>query len=184
MKNFYTASHLIKYIKCNHIISNEFNEKSLKLKRNTRTIADELRLEKGLLHEAWYFGELKKKYSKVKDIKKLKGLSKEEKIKETIKGLKDGYELIYGGWLKSGNWSGELDFLEINKKVKSDLGSWSYEITDTKHSQKVKGDHIYQQGIYTNLLKEVQGILPEKFYILLKDKTKQPKDKTANQTID
>ncbi len=174
MKNFYTASYLIKYIKCNHIISNDFNEKKLKLKRNTRTVADELRLEKGLLHEAWYFSELKKKYSKVKDIKKLKGLSKEEKIKETIKALKEGYQLVYGGWLKSGNWSGELDFLEINKKVKSDLGSWSYEITDTKHSQKVKGDHIYQQCLYTNLLKEVQGILPEKFYILLKDKTKQP----------
>ncbi len=165
---------LVKYIKCNHIISNDFNEKKLKLKKNTRTVADKLRLEKGLLHEVWYFSELKKKYSKVKDIKKLKGLSKEEKIKETIKALKEGYDLIYGGWLKSGNWSGELDFLEINKKVKSDLGSWSYEITDTKHSSKVKGDHIYQQCIYTNLLKDVQGILPEKFYILLKDKTKQP----------
>ena len=174
MKNFYTASYLVKYIKCNHIISNDFNEKNFNLKRNTRTVADELRLEKGLLHEAWYFSELKKKYSKVKDIKKLKGLSKEEKIKETIKALKEGYDLIYGGWLKSGNWSGEFDFLEINKKVKSDLGSWSYEITDTKHSSKVKGDHIYQQCLYTNLLKEVQGILPEKFYILLKDKTKQP----------
>ena len=79
MKNFYTASYLIKYIKCNHIISNDFNEKKLKLKRNTRTVADELRLEKGLLHEAWYFSELKKKYSKVKDIKKIKGSSKEEK---------------------------------------------------------------------------------------------------------
>ena len=172
--NLYSATMLVKYIKCNHIISNDFNEKKLKLKRNTRTVADKLRLEKGLLHEAWYFSELKKKYSKFKDIKKLKGLSKEEKIKETIKALKEGYDLIYGGWLKSGNWSGEFDFLEINKKVKSDLGSWSYEITDTKHSSKVKGDHIYQQCLYTNLLKEVQGILPEKFYILLKDKTKQP----------
>ena len=173
MKNFYTASYLVKYIKCNHIISNDFNEKNFNLKRNTRTVADELRLEKGLLHEAWYFSELKKKYSKVKDIKKLKGLSKEEKIKETIKALKDGYELIYGGWLKSGNWSGELDFLEINKKVKSDLGSWSYEITDSKHGSKVKGAHIYQLGIYLNLLKEVQGIMPAKFYILLKDKSKK-----------
>ena len=41
------------------------------------------------------------------------------KIKETNKALKEGYELIYGGWLKSGNWSGELDFLEINNEVKS-----------------------------------------------------------------
>ena len=51
---------LTKFINCNHIITNEFNEKSLKLKRNTRTVADELRMEKGLLHEAWYFSELKK----------------------------------------------------------------------------------------------------------------------------
>ena len=62
MKNFYTASFFFKYIKCNQIISNDFNEKNLKLKRNIRTVADELRLEKGLLHEAWYFSELKKKY--------------------------------------------------------------------------------------------------------------------------
>ena len=66
MKNFYTATYLIKYIKCNHIISNEFHEKNLKIKRNTRTIADELRLEKGLLHETWYFGELKKNIQKLK----------------------------------------------------------------------------------------------------------------------
>ena len=83
--NLYSATMLVKYIKCNHIISNDFNEKKLKIERNTRTVADKLRLEKGLLHEAWYFSELKKKYSKVKDIKKLKGLSKEEKIKETSK---------------------------------------------------------------------------------------------------
>ena len=41
MKNFYTASYLVKYIKCNHIISNDFNEKNLKLKRNIRTVADD-----------------------------------------------------------------------------------------------------------------------------------------------
>ena len=44
--NLYSATMLVKYIKCNHIISNDFNEKKLKLKRNTRTVADKLRLEK------------------------------------------------------------------------------------------------------------------------------------------
>ena len=173
-KNFYSATMLTKFINCKHIISNEYHEKSLKLKRNKRTITDNLRMEKGLQHEALYFQELKKRYLKVKDIKSLKKLSKKEKIKETIKSLKEGYELIYGGWLELDEWSGELDFLEINKEVKSDLGNYSYEITDTKNSSKVKGDHIYQLGIYLDLLKNIQGILPKKFYILLKDKTKQP----------
>ena len=64
IKNLYSPTMLTKFINCNHIITNEFNEKSLKLKRNTRTVADELRMEKGLLHEAWYFSELKKKIFK------------------------------------------------------------------------------------------------------------------------
>ena len=76
--------------------------------------------------------------------------------------------IIYGGFLISGSWSGELDFLEINRNVKSKLGNYSYEIIDTKNSLKVKGDHIYQLGVYAYLLKNIQGTLPEKFYILLK----------------
>ncbi len=172
-KNFYSATMLTRYINCKHTITNEFNEKKLNLKRSERTGADNLRLEKGLIHEVDYFKELSKKYKKVKNIKVLKNLSKEEKIKETNKALKDGYELIYGGWLKSGNWSGELDFLEINNKVKSNLGNYSYEITDTKNSSKVKGDHIYQVCLYSFLLQEAQGTLSDNFFILLKDKSKE-----------
>ena len=164
---------LTRFINCKHIITNEFNEKKLNLKRAGRTVADNLRLEKGLIHEVQYFKELSKKYKKVKNIKILKNLSKEEKIEETIKALEDGYELIYGGWLQSGNWNGELDFLEINKNVQSNLGNYSYEIIDTKNSSKVKGDHIYQVCLYSFLLKEAQGTLADNFYILLKDKSKE-----------
>ena len=164
---------LTRFVNCKHIITNEFNEKTLNLKRTEKTISDKLRLEKGLIHELNYFKELSKKYKKIKNIKDLKSLSKKEKIKETIKALKQGYELIYGGWLESGKWSGELDFLEINTDLKSNLGNWSYEVTDTKNSASVKGDHIYQVGLYCFLLKDTQGILPNNFYILLKDKTKQ-----------
>ena len=106
---------LTKFVNCKHIITNEFNEKTLNLKRTEKTFSDKLRLEKGLIHELNYFKELSKKYKKIKNIKDLKSLSKKEKIKETIKALKQGYELIYGGWLESGKWSGELDFLEIIK---------------------------------------------------------------------
>ena len=173
-KNFFTPSMLTKFINCKQIISNEYFEKSLNLIKKKLTITDELRIQKGILHEDLYFKELKKKYSKVKNIKSLKNLSKKEKNKETIKAIQEGYEIIYGGFLISGSWSGELDFLEINRNVKSKLGNYSYEIIDTKNSSKVKGDHIYQLGVYAYLLKNIQGTLPEKFYILLKDSSKQP----------
>ena len=165
---------LTRYINCKHFITNEFNEKKLNLKRLEKSIADNLRLEKGLIHEIDYFKEISKKYKKIKNIKVLKNSSKEEKIKETVTALKEGYELIYGGWLESGDWSGELDFLEIKKNTNSNFGNWSYEVIDTKNSLNVKGDHIYQVSLYSFLLKEVQGALPENFYILLKDKSKNP----------
>ena len=173
-KNFYSATMLTRYINCKHFITNEFNEKKLNLKRLEKSIADNLRLEKGLIHEIDYFKEISKKYKKVKNIKVLKNSSKEEKIKETVTALKEGYELIYGGWLESGDWSGELDFLEIKKNTNSNFGNWSYEVIDTKNSLNVKGDHIYQVSLYSFLLKEVQGTLPDNFYILLKDKSKNP----------
>ena len=172
-KNFYSPTMLVNFINYKHFITDEFDEKIFNLKKSEKTIVDNLRIEKGLIHEEEYFNKLKKKYKKVKNIKKLKNLSKEEKIKETISALKAGYELIYGGWLASGNWIGELDFLEINNHVKSDLGNWSYEVTDTKNSPKVKKEHIYQVSLYSFLLKEAQGILPKNFYILLKNKKKE-----------
>ena len=172
-KNFYSPTMLVNFINYKHFITDEFNEKIFNLKKSEKTIVDNLRIEKGLIHEEEYFNELKKKYKKVKNIKKLKNLSKEEKIKETISALKGGYELIYGGWLASENYIGECDFLEINKHVNSDLGSWSYEVTDTKNSSKVKKEHIYQVCLYSYLLKQAQGTLPQNFYILLKDKKKE-----------
>ena len=172
-KNFYSATMLTGFINYKHYITDEFSENILKLKKSKKTVAENLRIEKGILHEEEYFKKLSKKYKKVKNIKKLKNLTKNEKIKETIDALKNGYELIYGGWLSSGNWIGELDFLEINKSVGSDLGNWSYEIIDTKNTPKVKKDHIYQVSLYSFLLKEVQGAFSENFYILLKDNSKE-----------
>ena len=160
-----------KFINCRHIILNEFKNK--KSTDEERTISEKLRLEKGLLHELNYFKELSKKYKKIKNIKNLKNLSRKEKISETIKALNNGYELIYGGWLQSDKWSGEIDFLEINTKKKSNLGNWSYEVIDTKYSSRVKSDHIYQVSLYSFLINEAQGFLPENFYILLKDKSKE-----------
>ncbi len=161
---------LKKYLSCKHIIFNEKNEHRLKLKRKPHSNIDQLRFDKGNIHEAKYFEKLKKKYSKVKNIKKLKDV---DKFNETIKAMKNGYEIIYGGWLAEGGWRGEADFLEINKNKKSNLGDYSYTVIDTKNSNKVKGDHIYQVGVYCDLLKKVQGVLPESFFILLKDGSKE-----------
>jgi len=118
MKNLYSPSMLKSYLSCKYIIFNDVNEKKLNLKKIELSKNDKLRLEKGNIHEKNYLKELKKKYKKVIDIKN-SDLSKEEKISKTIQSMKEGLEVIHGGYLKRDKWRGEFDFLIINKNLKS-----------------------------------------------------------------
>jgi predicted RecB family nuclease len=152
-KNFYTPSFFKKYLQCKYIIFNEYNEEKLGLKRKEITKSDDLRFKKGFKHEKEYFNSLKKKYKKVIDIKSLQ-LPRDEKIKKTLESIHEGYEIIYNGHLDDGKWSGEFDFLEINKNLKSNLGNYSYEILDAKNTSKIKPDHVFQLSVYSDLLEK------------------------------
>ena len=151
------------YLNCKYTIYNEFYERKLKLKRKEVNESDKLRFAKGNQFENDYLKELEKKYSKVIDLKKDKKTPKEEIAKETIKCMKEGYEVIRGGYLIDEKWRGEFDFLEINRNVKSKLGDYSYEISDTKNTTKIKPDHIFQVTTYANLLEKIQGIKSKNF---------------------
>ena len=83
--------------------------------------------------------------------------------------MKEGWEVIHGGYLQRDKWRGEFDFLIINKDLKSKFGDYSYEVIDTKNSNKPKPDHIIQLGMYTYMLEQTQGVLPKRFTIVLKD---------------
>ena len=162
------------YLNCKYTIFNEFYEEKLKLQRTEDTESDKLRLAKGNEFENDYFKELQKKYSKVVDLKKGdEKTSKDDIAKETIKCMKEGYEIIRGGYLIDGKWRGEFDFLEINRDVKSNLGDYSYEVSDTKNTTKVKPDHIFQVAIYADLLEKIQGIKSKNFNIVLKEMKKE-----------
>ena len=168
MKNLYSPSMLKSYLNCKYTIFNELNEKKLNLKKIELSKNDQLRVEKGNIHEKNYLKELKKKFKKVIDLKN-SNLSKDEKVPKTIQAMKEGWEIIYGGYLKRDKWRGEFDFLIINKNLKSKFGDYSYEVIDTKNSNKPKPDHIIQLGMYTYMLEGTQGVLPKKFTIVLKD---------------
>ena len=168
MKNLFSPTMLRRYLSCKYKIFNEINEEKLKLQRIELKKNDKLRIEKGNIHEKEYFKELKKKFKKTLNLKDQK-LTREEKISKTVQGMKEGFEIIHGGWLKRDKWIGEFDFLIINKDQKSKFGNYSYEVIDTKHSNKPKSDHAIQLSTYTFMLEETQGVLPKKFIIILKN---------------
>ena len=84
-KNFYSPTMLVNYVNLKHFITDEFGDEILNLKKSERTIAENLRLEKGLIHEKEYFKELSKKYKKVKISKSLKIYLKKKKLKKQFK---------------------------------------------------------------------------------------------------
>ena len=162
------------YLNCKYKIYNEFYQEKLNLKKREDSESDKLRFAKGIQFENDYFEELKKKYSKVIDLKrKDKKTSQEDIAKKTIECMKEGYEVIRGGYLIDEKWRGEFDFLEINRKIKSTLGNYSYEVSDTKNTSKVKSDHIFQVVIYDSLLEKIQEVKSKNFHIILKEMKKE-----------
>ena len=82
--------------------------------------------------------------------------------------MKEGWEVIHGGYLKRDKWRGEFDFLIINKDLKSKFGDYSYEVIDTKNSNKPKPDHIIQLGMYTYMLERLKVYCPKDLQLYLK----------------
>jgi uncharacterized protein len=172
--NLYTPSMFKNYLNCKYKIYNEFYQEKLNLKKKEVSESDKLRFAKGIQFENDYFKELQKKYSKVIDLKrKDKNTTQEDIAKKTIQYMKEGYEIIRGGYLIDEKWKGEFDFLEINKKKKSKLGNYSYEILDTKNTKNINPDHIFQVVIYDILLEKLQGVNSQEFHIILKKMKKE-----------
>ena len=67
-KNFYSATKLKFFINNRDLII-ELKEKLLDLKPSEKTIIDNLRIKKGLDHEAEYFKQLSKNIKKLKILK-------------------------------------------------------------------------------------------------------------------
>ncbi len=79
--------------------------------------------------------------------------------------MRDGADIIYQAALADDTWAGRADFL---RKVDSpsDLGSWSYEVIDTKLARDTKAGTILQLCVYSYLLEKLQGVRPESMYVV------------------
>ena len=90
---------------------------------------------------------------------------------ETHAALATGAEVVFQGAFLSGNWGGWSDFLERVDRP-SKLGAFSYEVTDTKLKRRPHPKHVLQLVLYSDLLAEVQGVLPEHAHVELGDGTR------------
>jgi uncharacterized protein len=87
----------------------------------------------------------------------------------TLKAMREGADYIYQARLKHDIWYGWADFLQKTTKPSS-LGAWSYEVIDTKLSRETKAGSILQICLYSYIIQQLQGLLPEYMYIKTPDK--------------
>ena len=79
--------------------------------------------------------------------------------------MADGAEIIVQGAFQTGRWVGRTDVLR-RVDVPSDLGTWSYEVIDTKLARETKGGTVLQLCLYADLVEAVQGKRPEFSYVV------------------
>jgi len=118
----------------------------------------EVLAERGALHEQSYLNHLG---AEGLPIVKVGGVRVDESaVTETLKAMRDGVPIIAQGALRSGQWGGRTDILR-RVETPSELGSWSYEVIDTKLARETKGNSILQLCLYTDLLTDTQKVFPE-----------------------
>lgn len=88
----------------------------------------------------------------------------------TATAMREGAPLIFQAQFFDGRWQGRADFLRRVDRP-SGLGSWSYELLDTKLARQPKPGVVHQLSLYNRLLARIQGEEPEVAHVVLGDGT-------------
>ena len=126
----------------------------------------ELLFKRGLEHENTYVESLQVDGRKIVSLADLN--EPDESVAQTLAAMRLGADVIVQAALEDGCWYGRPDVMR-RVEVPSGLGSWSYEIADTKLARETRAGTILQLGLYSEMLAAAQGKLPERFYVVTPD---------------
>lgn len=164
----YSASDLVNNLECEHLTSLDLIDLETPLTRTEDSDEAKLIQAKGYSHESAFFEQLKARHPRVIDIAATGG-SNAKKMAATTQAMRDGYDIIFQATLQDGCLIGHADFLR-KVSIPSELGSWSYEVLDTKLSRTPKAKFIIQLAFYSAMVAKVQGADPQLMHVVLGDK--------------
>lgn len=168
-KILFSASDLIRFMGCRHATTLDIGYmRGDSLEPNEDSEEAVLLQKQGDAHEVGHLTSLKTQGQRVIEIHR-RDLKTDADA--TRAALTTGTDVVYQGAFLSGNWGGWSDFL---KKVErpSELGPFSYEVTDTKLKRRPHPKHVLQLVLYSDLLTEIQGVEPEFMHVELGDGTR------------
>jgi predicted RecB family nuclease len=164
----FSATDIVNFLGCRHLGVLEHGATLGQLQKPFfRDPSQELLRELGLRHEQDYLHQLESDKG-LNVVRIPKALSWTEAVAETTTALHSGTDVIYQGTLEDGTWGGQSDFL-IKVEKSSQLGSWSYEVVETKLARSARANALLQLCFYSELLSRIQGAVPEHMHIVLGD---------------
>jgi uncharacterized protein len=168
----YAATDLVGFLACTHRLALERAALADLVQRPIRNDPSiELIAKRGMAHEQRYLVDLRAEGRRVVAIERDGSIADagdelRAAAAATEAAMRDGADVIYQATFFDGTWRGHADFL-LRVENPSDLGSWSYEVADTKLARKAKAGAILQVCSYVDLLVKVQGTPPASLHIVL-----------------
>lgn len=159
-----SATDLVGHLNCGHLTSQDLQVVEGKLEKPR--IWDpllEILQQRGAQHEADYVDHLRDSGLSVTVIAG-KGVDAKA-VANTLAAMRAGADVIVQGALKMNRLVGRIDVLR-RTETPSDLGTWSYEVVDTKLARETKGGTVLQLCLYSDLVNNVQGVMPEHTYVV------------------
>ena len=163
----HSASDLVNFSACSHLTHLDLSNLAQPLPKAEDTEEMVLIQQKGFAHEALYWEHLKAERGRVVDLSNF-GPADEHRHDATRQALTSGAEVVFQATLLSDPWVGHADFL-VRVEKPSRLGSFSYEVTDTKLARSSRAKFLLQLCLYSDMLAEVQGVMPEHMHVVLGD---------------
>ncbi len=172
-----SATDLVGYLNCDHLATLELGRTEGRWEKPVRFDPEiELMQERGVAHEQAYLERLRAEGRSIHEIDTAE-LRTPDQLRaaeaETLAAMRAGRDVIYQATFFDGRWRGHADFL-LRVERPSELGSWSYEIADTKLTRTVKANAIIQMCVYADGLTRLQGVPPVLVYVVTGDGTVHP----------
>ena len=162
----FSPTDLVNHLDCVHLTGLNRELADGRIKRPPyRDQTAEFVAQHGELHEQRYLNRLKAEGIEVVEIA-------EDAVEETIAAMTRGSAVIYQAAFDHDGWAGFADFL-VRVDQPSELGSYSYEVHDTKLSRSAKATALVQLAEYSDHVARIQGRFPDRVHLILGDNSVQ-----------
>jgi uncharacterized protein len=131
----------------------------------TDPLADVLR-KRGEEHEQRYVDALRSQGLTVVDLSSVSRDDRHTNREQTLDAMRSGADVIVQAALGNDDWFGYADVLRKVPIASPSLGDWSYQAHDAKLTRETRGGTILQLCVYTDLLGDIQGRVPDSFAVV------------------